>query len=128
VNWAITDHLVARAVFAAASEDPQFDSVSFGGAIEWDSNQRWFLGGFGRYYTDQGQIENEELVTSATPPLDTWQAGLSVRWQGSRSAFKLAAGPYFSRYAPATENNLHFAALYQDRDWLQAQATWSFKF
>jgi hypothetical protein len=129
LNWALAEHWTARLVGGASKEAPQFEAWWVGATVERDWNQTWFLSLFGRFYQDNGQIENSlPSSNTAAPPVDTWQAGLGLRWQGERSSLKLLAGPYFSRYdlsAPAARS---FAHLYQSRDWFSVQLAFARQF
>ena len=83
----------------------------------------------GRCYKDTGQIENALLQeNTAGPPLEVFEAGASVRWQGARSSFKLVIGPYLTRYERPSAALSTFSHLYQDRDWVSAQFAFAHEF
>jgi hypothetical protein len=128
LNWAAAEHWVLRSEIAASREDPQFNSVSLGATFEHDWEQRWFFSLMGRYYRDDGQIENPQIITSATPALETFQIGIGLRWQGATASFKVVAGPYYSRYGALERATLPFGKLYRDRDWVFAQAALAYAF
>jgi hypothetical protein len=128
LNWAIAEHWVLRSVAGASMEDPKFHSLSLGSTLERDWDQKWFASLFGRFYRDSGQIENSQIITSATPALETFQIGAGVRWQGTKASFKLVAGPYFSRYGSLERATLPFGKLYRDRDWFFAQVAIAYEF
>jgi hypothetical protein len=96
--------------------------------VERDWFNRWFLGVFGRYYTDDGLVRDPLILSSASPPLETWQAGVAVRYESERWQAKLAVGPYLTRYESVPPISRHFATLYGDRDWLSVQGAVAFKF
>ena len=103
-------------------ESPQFEAWFTAATVERDWNETWFVSLTGRYYTDTGQIENALLAeNTAAPPLEAFQVGLGLRWQGLSSSAKLVVGPYFTRYDPTGVNASIYGHLYQDRDWLSVQ-------
>jgi hypothetical protein len=128
LNWAVAERWVLRSVASVSLESPDFHSFSIGATMERDWDQRWFLSVFGRYYKDNGEVENPQLINAASPALETVQAGLGLRWQGSRVSWKIIAGPYLTRYAPVTFGTEPFAKLYRDRDWFSAQAAVAYTF
>jgi hypothetical protein len=83
---------------------------------------------FGRYYEDKGEIYNGVANDAAAPPLKTYQAGLGVRRQGSRSVYKFDIGPCFSRYEADSRRNRALDQLYKDRDWLLLQIAFQYEF
>jgi hypothetical protein len=130
LNWALAEHWVARFVLAGATEAPQFDAWWAGATVERDWKQTWFVSLLGRYYKDTGQYEQAlPTVNNAAPPLETWQVGLGLRWQGQSTSARLVVGPYFSRYEPTRGDGVgSFANLYRDRDWMSVQFTVSHQF
>jgi thiol-disulfide isomerase/thioredoxin len=121
LNYALAEHWVVRLTAARAEENPCFKSTSFSGVLERDWHGTWFASLFARYYEDNGEIVNAIAGNAAAPPLETYQAGLGLRWQGRRSSLKLVAGPCFSRYDSECRRDPAFDQLYQDRDWLAVQ-------
>ncbi len=58
------------------TRESSFHSVSVAASLEYDIRERWFLGGSLRAYTDNGQLENLEVFSSGSPPLDTGEGRL----------------------------------------------------
>ena len=121
LNWAIKESWVLRTVGGATVEDDEnrgtFNSYSVGMNLEYDWNETWFLSVAARYYQDNGQIEESLLVDSGVPPLHTFQSGITLRWQGEKSSFKIIAQPYFTRFDTVERDVAPFANLYADRNW-----------
>jgi thiol-disulfide isomerase/thioredoxin len=128
INYALAENWVVRLAAGCAKEDPHFTSKSVSLALERDWRGTWFVGVFGRYYEDTGEIENGVANDAAAPPLETYQAGLGVRRQGNRSVLKFDIGPCFSRYEADPRRNTALDQLYKDRDWLLMQVACQYKF
>jgi hypothetical protein len=128
VNWALAERWVIRSVVGLSKEEPRFHSFTVASTLEYDWDQRWFVSVFGRYYKDNGEIDNPLLLSVAAPALETVQAGVGLRWQGERWSFRIVAGPYFTRYATVESDVKPFEKLYRSRDWASAQAALSFAF
>ncbi len=127
VNVAIASHWVLKPSIGGAMEDPTFEAWWTGLTLERDWKDTWFVGLTSRYYTDTGKIENALPSNTAAPPVDTFELGLSLRWQGRAMAAKILAGPYWSRYDDKIAA-AGFPHLYRDRDWLSLQAAFSYQF
>ena len=121
LNCALAEHWVLRLALAGATEEPDFESKSVGATLERDWYGTWFVSLFGRYYEDTSEIENAVSGSAVAPPLETYQTGVGLRWQGQRSSLKLVVGPCFSRYHADSPRVTAFDQLYQDRDWLSVQ-------
>ena len=132
LNMAIKENWVLRTVGGVTVEDDaergKFNSFSAGLNLEYDWNQTWFLNIVARYYQDNGQIEESLLVDSGVPPLQTFQSGITLRWQGENSSFKITAQPYFTRFDMVERDVAPFANLYTDRDWGLFGFTYSRRF
>lgn len=128
LNYAVAENWVVRLAAGAAKEKPNFTSKSFSAALERDWRGTWFVGVFGRYYEDTGEIDNGFANDAAAPPLETYQAGLGVRRQGNRTIFKFDIGPCFSRYEADRRRNTDLDQLYKDRNWLLLQAAFQYQF
>ena len=128
LNYALAENWVVRLTAGYAKEEPEFASKSFSAALERDWRGIWFVGVFGRYYDDTGEIENGVSNDAAAPPLETYQTGLGVRRQGNRSVLKFDIGPCFSRYEADQRRNKNLDQLYKDRDWLLVQFAYQYEF
>jgi len=129
LNCALAEHWVARLAGGYTAESPQLEAWFGGATVERDWNDTWFVSLTGRYYTDTGQIENALLAeNTASPPLEAFQVGLGLRWQGLKSSAKLVVGPYFTRYDSIASAANSFGQLYQDRDWLSVQFAFAHEF
>ena len=125
--WAVTDTWVTR-VSLEGSQEAHFHSVAGALALEHDWEARWFAGIQARAYRDNGQIIDPSIVSGNAPPIDTAQLQLTLRYATPKVSWRLAVGPYLTRYATPSAKTLRFTTLYRDRDWLCAQAacTWRF--
>lgn len=128
MNWAMAEHWVLRSMLGLSKEEPSFHSYSFGATLEYDWAQKWFVSLFGRYYKDNGEIDNPLLFNVAAPALETFQIGAGFRWQGEHWSAKFVIGPYFTRYASVEADVKPFEKLYRNRDWKLAQASLSYSF
>ena len=127
LNVAVGEHWVIRALGGYTSEAPAFEARYFGGTVELEVGTGWFLSGFGRSYSDSGEIENS-LFSSAAPALSSWQSGLGLRRTWGVHTLKLSAGPYFTRYAAAGIGTAFFQNLYRSRNWAVVQLAYSADF
>ena len=76
-----------------------------------------------------GEVENALLAeNTATPPLESFHAGIGLRWQGQHASVKLFAGPYLARYQQAGPAINTFPHLYQNRDWFAVQFAFAREF
>ena len=129
LNYALAEHWVSRWVLAGSQESPHFLSWSGSGTVERDWNEKWFCSLMARYYWDNGEIENALLAeNTADPPLQTFEAGLGLRWQGQKCSLKLFAGPYFTQYEQIHPAINTFPHLYQNRSWLSVQFAFAYEF
>lgn len=127
-NGALGPDWVARVVGGVTHEGPSFLAWQCQGSLEYDLDQRWFVGVFGRYYDDNGLVRDPRLVSSASPPLVTFRTGLSVRHQSGRFSCKLAAGPYWTRYEEVSPISQDFSTLYASREWFFVEAALGYRF
>jgi len=95
MNWAVAERWVLRSVTGFSVEEPNFHAFSFAATLEYDWEQTWFLSVFGRYYQDNGEIDNPQLFNVAAPALETVQVGLGLRRQGERWSVKVVGGGLF---------------------------------
>lgn len=122
INWAITDHWVARFNAGYTFERPSYQSGMAGTTLEHDWDNRWFVSVFGRYYHDNGQLNQSLPESTAAPGLETVEMGVGLRLQTDRWGLKVTVGPYYSTYT-AIESRLNpFVHLYQNRDWVAVRA------
>ncbi|HMO66501.1 MAG TPA: hypothetical protein PKE47_14985 [Verrucomicrobiota bacterium] len=127
VNVALGERWTLRPYGGYAEEDPRFEAWYVGGAVEYQLAPHWFLNAAGRYYEDTGEIENSNF-SNAAPGVDTWHAGLGVRYVREGFTARLFAAPYATRYEPFGIGSAFFANLYRDRDWGLVQAAATFEF
>lgn len=87
---------------------------------EWQPNRFWSLRG--RYYRDNGGIE-DALATFATaaPALTSREIRLAHTWTGQRTSLRLSLGCHFTRYAEPSSEIAPFLHLYRNRNWLRLQ-------
>lgn len=127
INYAMAENWVMRLAAGCATEEPHYTSKSVSVALERDWRSTWFVGVFGRYYEDTGEIDNGVANDAAAPPLKTYQIGLGVRRKGARSVFKFDIGPCFSRYEADPQRNTDLDQLYKDRNWLLMQVAFQYQ-
>jgi hypothetical protein len=125
--WSVADNWTLR-LRGEGTKEADFHSVLGALLIERDWEALWFAGIALRVYHDNGQIIDPLLISGAAPALDSYQLQLTLRYSGVHATWRLAIGPYLTRYAQTTANNAQFAPLYQDRDWLAVQAAWNWRF
>jgi len=125
--WSITDSWATR-VYLEGSLEGKFESAAASVALEHDWNARWFAGISTRAYRDNGQIVDPSIVSGDAPPSETLLMQLTLRYAGANASWRLAVGPYLTRYAAPTAKTLRFTTLYRDRDWLCAQAAFAWQF
>ena len=128
LNLALGERWVVRGSGGMATEAPRFNAVFFGGTLEYEIIPSLLLGVTGRYYKDNGEIENSLLTSSAAPPLQSWEAGLGLRYSWGRASLKLYVAPLWTNYAPLQVGTAEFLHLYADRKWVLAQIAWSLQF
>jgi thiol-disulfide isomerase/thioredoxin len=129
LNCALAEHWVTKLVLSGTRESPHFQAGSAGGTLERDWNETWFLGLTARGYKDNGEIENALLAeNTADPPLESFYAGLGLRWQGRQTSAKLSAGPYFAVYRQVGPALNTFPHLFQNRDWFAVQFAFAREF
>jgi len=128
MNYAAGEQWVWRPVFGLTKEDPNFTSTAFGLTIEYELDQAWTLSLSGRHYDDSGEIEDIAVISSAAPPMDASQLGAGIRWTGTDRAFRLQAGKYRTRYDEPGIGQVEYYHLYQDRDWLYLECSFSLNF
>jgi hypothetical protein len=125
--WALADAWTARLRLETAKE-AEFHAGSAALLMERDWEGRWFAGLALRAYADNGQIIDPLLISGAAPPLDSYLLQLTLRYAGPHATWRLALGPYLTRYSQLTPGTARFAPLYQDRDWFAAQGAWAWRF
>jgi len=128
IHVALGERWVARGYGGVSTEAPQFDAHFFGLTLEYEVSPSLSFLVTGRYYKDTGEIENSLPVTSAAPPLTSWDAGAGLRWTVGRSIFRLHAGPLWTDYHPRPGIGTEFIHLYADRNWGLAQLAWGVQF
>jgi len=128
VNWALTGSLTLRSVVAGVREGDGFHAESASATLERDWDARWFLGLGARVYGDSGEVVDPLIVSSAAPALRTLDVPVSLRWQGSRAALSVEAGPYRTRYDVIPLASTQFARLYANRNWTHVEGTASWRF
>jgi thiol-disulfide isomerase/thioredoxin len=127
-NWALGRNWVARGVGGVTHEGPSFLAWQVQGNLDYDIDQQWFVGFFGRYYEDSGLVRDPRLVSSASPPLATFRTGLAIRHQSGGLSCKLAFGPYWTRYDEVAPISQDFSTLYASREWFFVEAAVGYRF
>lgn len=128
VNVALGERWVWRTLGGYTQEAPALRAWYIGGTVEYEITNQWLVNLTGLYYHDTGEIENSSLLSTAAPGLQTWQAGLGLRYAGERCSFSVAVAPIIANYQPVEVGTAPFTNLYQDRTWISVQAAWSLVF
>ena len=129
LNYTLSESWIWRGTVARTSEQAGFLSHSIETIWEHDWNNEWFVGFGGRFYEDNGDIENSLfVVTTAAPDLKTTQAFLSFRWTSLKSAVHVELGPYLVDYATADTVIAPFANLYRERNFFRLGFSYSYSF
>ncbi|MDB4665076.1 TlpA family protein disulfide reductase [Verrucomicrobia bacterium] len=128
LNSALTESLVLRTQVGMATEKPDFDAWFAGLTLEHDLGNSWLLSAFGRLYHDTGELQPSIASSNAPPGLESYQAGIGLRWVGDRSSARISAGPYWTRYEDSNLDAPFFEDLYRGRDWGLCQAAFEVKF
>lgn len=128
LNYAAGEHWVWRPTFGLTKEDPSFTSSTFGLTLEYQLDDAWAISLSGRHYDDTGEIEDVAVISSAAPSMDALQLGAGLRWTGRDRAFRLQAAHYRTRYDEPGTGQVEYYHLYQDRDWLYLESSFSLTF
>jgi len=128
VNVALGPAWTLRGYGGITTEAPRFDASFFGATLEWEPLRDFFVGVTGRYYEDNGEIEDSLLTSSAAPPLRSWELGGGLRYVWQRSAIKLYVASVRTDYDPIRIGTAEFTYLYSDRNWVLAQIAYSWQF
>lgn len=121
LHWAMAESWVLKASAGVTLERPRYASGSADVLLEHEWAEGWFGGLNGRYYHDNGQLNQSLPESTASPGLQTYQAAVVLRWQGDSWAFKALVGPYLNDYAAVPSRLNPFVHLYRDRSWIAAQ-------
>jgi len=116
---------VLRLRTGVSQEDPQFEAWFGEATWDWALSDAWAVFAQGRYYADNGEIENALLFTSAAPGLKSRQWNAGVRWRGENSVVRLQVGRLRSNYEPTNPSTDFFQNLYSDRNWTVFQLSFS---
>ncbi len=128
INVALGERWVWRTTGGYTREAPTLRAWFAGTTLEVEIAPHWFVNASGHYYRDTGEIENSLLISTAAPGLQTWQAGLGLRYAGGHSSLSVSVAPVFADYQPVETGTRPFTNLYRDRTWISAQAAWSLAF
>ncbi len=125
LNVAVGERGVLRVRVGGAMEDPLFEAWFGEATWDWALNDAWGVFAQGRFYEDNGEIENALLFTSAAPGLRSRQGNVGLRWRGETSVVRLQVGRLISDYEPTNARTDFFQNLYRDRDWTVVQFSYS---
>ena len=128
VNIAVAPAWVVRAEGGITTEEPRFDAHFFGAVVEWEALRNFFVSVEGRYYEDNGEIEDSLLTSSAAPPLRSWKLGMALRYMWKQSGLKVGISMFDTNYDPIRIGTAEFRYLYADRKWGLAQIAYSWQF
>jgi thiol-disulfide isomerase/thioredoxin len=128
VNVAFGERWVWRASGGYTREDPTLRAWFAGATIELAIAPRWLVNLSGLYYHDTGEIENSLFISTAAPGVQTFHVGPGLRFVGEHASFSLSVAPLWARYETLEAGTRPFTNLYQDRDWVYAQAAFALQF
>jgi len=128
INLALGERWVVRTLGGYTFENPTLRAWFAGATLEFEITPRWLVNVSGLYYHDTGEIENSAFISTAAPGLETWQAGLGLRYVGDVSSFSVSVAPIIADYQPVEVGTRPFTNLYRDRDWVSVQAAWTVTF
>ncbi len=128
LNAALGEHWVLRGQGGATTEAPRFNAHFLGASVEYELASNTLLSLNGHYYSDTGEIENSLPITSAAPPLRSWDVGVGLRFIRGRSSALVSVGPSWTDYRPRPGIGQEFTFLYRDRRWGLAQVAYSMQF
>lgn len=110
-----------------ADEEPSFDAVYGSAIVEWRFLPRWSVYTGYRLYSDSGEIQSSGFNASA-PAVKSSEIFGGVLWDRGDVAISAGVGFLQSDYEVLEEDNIFFANLYRDRDWMTFRVSASFKF
>ena len=128
MNVALGERWVWRTSGGYTHEDPTLRAWFAGVTLEFEIAPRWLVNISGLYYHDTGEIENSLFISTAAPGVQTYQAGLGLRYVGQWSSFSLSVAPLRAEYEPVEVGTRPFTNLYADRTWVSVQAAWAIEF
>lgn len=125
-NYALSDSWVVRGTMGGAFENPDFHAFWTTAAVEWDYQQKWFLGLNARIYGDSG--DTNDLITYGVnaPSATAYALTASLRCIEGPNQASIGIGPYWTRYH--ADKTSPVTKLYADRSWLWLQLAWSHQF
>jgi len=125
---ALSDDWTLRLNGGYTEEGPLFEAIYGGLSVEWNFTGNWHLSVGAEIYSDTGEIPNAGLITTAAPGVDTFQYGMGIRWVGESAACRIYAAIYENDYDALGVNNQFLRNLYQDRNWVLVQASYTYQF
>ena len=125
VNVALGERWVWRTSGGYTHEDPTLRAWNVGVTMEYEITPQWLVNVSGLYYHDTGEIENSSLLSTAGPGLQTYQAGLGLKYLGEHNFFSFSVSPMRSQYKPLEVGTLPLTNLYKDRTWILVRAAWN---
>lgn len=128
VNVALGQRWIGHGYGGVSREAPQFNAYFLGLTLDYELSSHFTLVLISRYYSDTGEVENSLPVTSAAPPLESWESGLGCRWTAGRSTLLIYVSPFWTNYQRNPRIGKEFIYLYAARNWALAQLTWSMSF
>lgn len=121
LNAAIADRFIWRNKVGASTENPQFDAYFFDTTLEYAASDKVSIYASARRYSDNGEVENALLFTTAAPGLRNDSLGLGLRYTGETWSSKISLKHSKSDFDETNANTDFFRNLYIDADWLTFQ-------
>ncbi len=116
-RMAIGEFFVGKASIATTKETSNFVSRHIGLSLEKEIGKGLNVSFYGRRYSDDGEIVDPLILSTASPSLGTTQMGTGIAWQGEQSSFSLSYGRYETEYETLPAISFQFENLYANRNW-----------
>lgn len=127
--WAVSRDWTSRGSLQATTDGTRFQAISLRQTLRREWRKGWWTGISGRFYADNGRLDESLAVFAAAPPALTSLEGLlHVHRETRRTFFGLSAGPYLTRYADPETEIAPFLHLFADRDWWRMRAVFARRF
>ena len=115
--WRFAPQFVLRAELGGAYERPDFEAYFGSANVVYEVNEQLQLSLGFRLYSDTGEITSSNFNTAA-PGFDSDELSISVRWTNGQIAARASVGFYDTHFDESQIENISFANLYSDREFI----------
>lgn len=128
--WGVSRDLTMRGSIHATSDGTQYQALVMQSSARWEFRSGWWIGLSGRYYTDNGRMEEDSLTlfSAASPALTSYESLFHLNWEGRRTLVGLSFGPYRTRHSSRETANSPFLHLFSNRNWFRTRAVLNRRF